>query len=47
MVLARVKLKKCELFFAGYFGERELGDLKIQSKSDTSIQFWLFFVYLD
>jgi hypothetical protein len=39
MVLARVKLKKCELFFLGYFGESELGDLKIQSKIYTSIQF--------
>jgi hypothetical protein len=39
MVLTGVNRKKRELFFAGYFGERRVGDLKIQWKTTTSIRF--------
>ena len=39
MVLARVKPKKCGIFFAGYFGESDPGDLQIPRKSATSIRF--------
>jgi hypothetical protein len=39
MVLATVKLKKCGIFFAGYFGESGPGDLLNLRKSATPIQF--------
>jgi hypothetical protein len=45
MLLVKVKLKKCELFSPGYFGERRLGDREISRKYTISVQYRHWLVY--